>query len=106
MSDVPVFMIANLEVHDADRYLSYEKGFFPILKRHAGEFFTFDDEIETFEGSAPPSGRMVLFRFPSQAAAKAWYEDPEYQELSKHRRAASKLNFLTLVHGLPPRKKS
>ncbi len=103
MSDVPVYMIANVVVDDAARYREYEKGFFPILKRHGGEFVTFDDSIATFEGSAPPPGRLVIFRFPSEAAARAWYDDPDYQELSEHRRAATELKFLTLVHGMPPR---
>ena len=103
MADVPVTLIANLVVEDADRYRQYEKGFFPILKRHGGEFVTYDDAPKTLEGSAPRPGRMVIFRFPSEAAAQAWYDDPEYQELSEHRRAGAPLQFLTLVHGLPPR---
>jgi uncharacterized protein (DUF1330 family) len=103
VSDIPVFMVANLEIHDADRYRNYEKGFFSILKKHGGEFFTVDDKHRTLEGSAPPSGRLVLFRFPSEAAAQGWFDDPEYQALSEHRRAGTNLNFLTMVHGLPPR---
>ena len=50
MSNVPVTMIANLVVEDPARYREYEKGFFPLLKRHGGEFVTFDDASETFEG--------------------------------------------------------
>ncbi len=103
MSDVPVYLIANLEVTDAARYREYESGFFPILKRHGGTFTTLDDAPITLEGEAPPPGRLVLFRFPSEAAARAWYDDPEYQAISKHRRAATTLRFLTLVHDLPPR---
>ena len=45
MSDVKVYMIANLQIHDADNYRNYEKGFFPILKKHGGEFITYDDNI-------------------------------------------------------------
>ena len=30
-------MVANLQIHDAERYREYEKGFFPILKKHGGE---------------------------------------------------------------------
>ena len=104
MSDVPVYMIANLVVEDADRYLLYEKGFFPILQQYGGEFITYDDKIVTFEGESAPPGRLVIFSFPSEDAAKKWYGDPEYQELSEHRRAGTKLQFLTMVHGLPPRK--
>ena len=43
MSDVPVFMVVNLAVTDADTYRKYEKGFFPILKKYGGKFLTFDD---------------------------------------------------------------
>ncbi len=103
MPDVPVYMIANLEVEDADRYREYEKGFFPILKKHGGDFITVDASIATLEGVAPPPGRIVIFSFPSEEAARAWYDDDEYQQLSEHRRASTKLNFLTLVHGMPPR---
>lgn len=103
MSDIPVFVIANLTVNDADEYRNYEKGFFPILKRHGGEFCTFDDNSETFEGSSPLNGRVIVFKFPSEAAAKAWWGDPEYQSLSEHRRAGTETHFLTMVHGLAPR---
>ncbi len=103
MADVPVYMIANVEVDDAKRYREYEKGFFPILEKHGGEFVTFDDAIVTLEGASPPPGRLVIFRFPSEDAARTWYDDPDYQKLSEHRRASTRLNFLTLVHGLPPR---
>ena len=104
MTDTPVYMVVNLsEITDAAAYRTYEKGFFPLLKKHGGEFVTFDDQHETFEGVAPPTGRMIIFKFPSEAAAKAWYADPEYQALSEHRRAGTVLNHLTLVHGLPPR---
>jgi uncharacterized protein (DUF1330 family) len=103
VSDVAVYMVANLVVDDAERYREYEKGFFPLLKRHGGEFVTFDDATATLEGEAPPPGRMVIFRFPSEQSAREWYADPDYQALSEHRRVATRLQFLTLVHGMPPR---
>ena len=53
--------------------------------------------------AAPPPGRLVLFSFPSEKAAKEWYADPEYQKISEHRRAGTTTNFLTIVHSLPPR---
>ena len=62
MSDTPAYMIANFVVHDKDEYRKYEKGFFPILKRHGGEFFTYDDNTVTFEGADPREGRVVMFK--------------------------------------------
>jgi uncharacterized protein (DUF1330 family) len=103
MNDTPVFVVVNLIVTDAAAYRRYEKGFFPILKRYSGEFVTFDDAPHNFEGDAPRSGRMIIFKFPSEAKARAWYADPEYQALSEHRRTGTRLEFLTLVHGIPPR---
>jgi len=103
MSDVPVYMVVNLQVSDAATYRVYEKGFFPLLKRYGGEFITFDDQPDTLEGEAPREGRMIIFQFPSEAQARAWYADEEYQALSNHRREGTKLEFLTMVRGMPPR---
>ena len=103
MSDIPVYMIANLVVHDADEYRKYEKGFFPILKRFSGEFITYDDSHDCLEGSSPLEGRVIVFKFPSEQMARDWYNDEEYQALSEFRRAGTELKSLTLLHGLPPR---
>ena len=104
MSDTPAYVIANFTVHDAETYRVYEKGFFPILNKHGGEFITFDDNSVTFEGSEPREGRMVMFKFANEEAATNWYNDPEYQALSEHRRKGTELKFLTMVHSLPPRR--
>ncbi len=103
MTDVAVYMIANLVVEDADEYRKYEKGFFPILKRFDGEFVTFDDSHENLEGDSALEGRVIIFKFPSEQAAKQWYNDDEYQALSEFRRAGTTLKSLTMVHGLPTR---
>ena len=103
MSDIPAYIVANFTIEDAAEYRKYEKGFFPILHRHGGSFFTYDDQPDTLEGSSARSGRMVLFQFPSEEAARNWYNDPDYQALSEFRRAGTRLEFLTLLHGLPPR---
>ena len=103
MSDIPVYMVVNLKVTDADAYRNYEKGFFGFLKKYEGQFITYDDNPITLEGDEPREGRMIIFTFPSEEKAQAWWADAEYQALSEHRRAGTKLEFLCLVHGLPPR---
>ena len=103
MSEEGVYMIANLTVNDADEYRKYEKGFFPILKKFGGEFITYDDNHETLEGTDPLEGRVIIFKFPSEKAAKNWYNDAEYQALSEFRRSGTVLKALTLVHELAPR---
>lgn len=103
MSDIPVFMVANLVIENNEEYQKYEKGFFPILKKHGGRLLTFDDNIETMEGSAQPGGRMIILQFPSEQAARGWWADPDYQALSEFRREGTDTRFLTMVHGQPPR---
>ena len=102
MSDVPVYMVVNLHVTNAEEYRVYEKGFFPLLKKYSGTFVTYDDQTYTFEGT-PREGRMIIFSFPSEEQARDWFADPDYQALSEYRRAGTDMQFLTMVHGLPPR---
>ena len=102
MTDVPVYMMVNLHITNPATYRQYEKRFFPLLKKYGGEFITFDDAAVTMEGFSPLEGRMILWKFPSEAQARAWYADPDYQALSEHRREGTRLEFLTMVRGLPP----
>ena len=103
MKDVEVFFIANLNIVDKETYRLYEKGFFPILKNHGGEFVTYDDSIEHLEGDSPLKGMIVIFKFPSEEVAKGWYNDPEYQKLSEYRRKGAPIVSLTMVKGITPR---
>jgi len=48
-SNIPVYVLANFEIEDAETYRVYEKGLFRILRRHAGQFLTYDDATENFE---------------------------------------------------------
>ena len=44
-----------------------------------------------------------MFTFPSEEAARGWFDDADYQALSEFRRAGAPLTSLTMVKGLPPR---
>ena len=74
------------------------------VKKYGGEIVTCDVNPTTFVGEAPRQGRMIIIRFPSEQAATDWYADADYQTLSEYRRAGTKLEFLTMVRGMPPRK--
>ena len=70
MADIPVYMIVNVTVTDADEYRRYEKGFFGFLKKYGGSFVTFDDNPITIEGVSPREGRMIIFSFPSEQSSQ------------------------------------
>lgn len=50
-----------------------------MLKKHGGELATSDDAAFTLEDFAQRTGRMIIFEFPSEAQARAWNTDPDYQ---------------------------
>jgi uncharacterized protein (DUF1330 family) len=52
---------------------------------------------EVLEGDATEG--VVILEFPSVAAAKAWYDSPEYVEVRKHRFAGSVYRAI-LVEGV------
>ena len=103
MSEVPVYVIANIVIKDPDTYKKYEMGFFPILKKYGGQFITYDDNIGQFEGSSVVSGRVILFSFPNENLADQWYSSVEYKELSAFRREGTDTVSIFKVKGQPPR---
>lgn len=100
MEQHDVIVIANLEVTNADEYRKYEKGFFPILKRHNGSFITFDDNVKHMEGDSPLKGRVILFGFASEEDANNWFNDPDYQALSEFRRKGTSTHNITFTQVL------
>ena len=80
ISNIPVYIVANFEIEDAETYRAYEKGFFRILEKARWTIIlTYDDATENFEGFEPLKGRVVIFIFPSEDATCGWYNDPNYQ---------------------------
>ncbi|MCX6394388.1 MAG: DUF1330 domain-containing protein [Solirubrobacterales bacterium] len=101
MSESPgVHFIAHFTVNDPDGYRVYEKGFFPILKAHGGQFVTFDDNPVILEGDHA-AGRTVMIQFPSEEALQGWWNSPEYRELAAHRHASTTTHAVYYAHGLP-----
>ena len=95
-----VYVIANFEIKDTDNFRNYEKGFFGILKKHGGEFITFDDSPEKIEGEGL-KGRVAMWTFNSKDEFDKWYNDEDYQKLSKeHRHPNSIMHNLSVIKSL------
>ena len=86
-----VYVIANFEINDAENFRNQEKGFFGILKKHGGEFITFDDTPEKIEGE-DLKGRVAMWTFNSKDEFNNWYNDEEYQKLLPQTPVRSKLS--------------
>ena len=64
-----------------------------VVERHGGRFLVRGGAIEVVEGGFG-SERIVVMEFPDEAAARAWYDDPEYVEARKLRLEASETDVL------------
>jgi len=77
------YFIANYTITNQAEYKRYIAAVGPVLEAHGAENIVIDRDSELLEGSA---GHVsVVLRFATKAAAKAWYESPEYQAI-KHLR--------------------
>ena len=92
---MPVFIVAQITIHDRATYANYEAGFGAIFARYEGQMLSVDDNPEVLEGEWPHS-RTVIIQFPSADEAKRWFDSPEYQALAEHRKAASIGNIALL----------
>jgi uncharacterized protein (DUF1330 family) len=95
---MPVYLVAQIDIHDRAEYEKYEAGFFEVFARFAGELLAVSENPEVVEGEWPHT-RTVLIRFPSADEARRWYASPEYQALAQHRFRASRGNAV-MVEGL------
>ena len=89
------YIVARVSIHDKDIYSTYEDGFMEIFSRYNGELLAVDEDVTVLEGEWPCT-RTVLIQFPSEEEALAWYKSSEYQELAKHRFAASDADIALL----------
>jgi uncharacterized protein (DUF1330 family) len=73
------YFIANYTITNHAEYKQYLAAVGPTLHAHGAENIVVDRDSELLEGSA---GQVtVVLRFVTKAAAKAWYDSPEYRAI-------------------------
>ena len=87
------YAIILLDVHDRDRYAEYARRATEIEDRHGGRPLVVSDTREVVEGEWPAE-RTVVLEFPSIDHVRAWYEDPDYQDLISLRHGATSSRIL------------
>lgn len=92
------YVIAQIEVSDAETYPSYVAMVQPIVEKFGGKFIVRGGRAVSYEGR-PPGDRNVVIRFPSFEAAEAWYHSEDYAEAKALRQSAS-TSVQTIVEGV------
>ena len=92
------YVLAQIEVTNAERYGEYTKLTPAIVAKYGGRFLARGGRTATLEGP-PAKGRVAVIEFPSFDAAQRFYDSPEYSAARKVREGAATAQFVA-VEGL------
>lgn len=91
------YMIAQVDVQDAEKFEAYRVLVPDSLKPFGGEYIVRGGDMVVLEDQQP-FDRIVVIKFPDMESAKAWHASEEYAD-AKALRQASAMSRLVLVDG-------
>lgn len=91
------YLIATIDVHDADGYDAYKQAVPALIAAHGGRYIVRGGARDVVEG-AWPDGRIVVLEFPDMASASAFVDDPAYAPVAAIRHATT-ASHIWLVEG-------
>ena len=95
-----VYAIAQLKMTDRASYDRYQARFFDVFRKFNGRLLAADEHPSLLEG-AWPFDKLVMMSFPDEASFHVFSNAPEYQEISRDRKAGAAATVL-LVKGFAP----
>jgi uncharacterized protein (DUF1330 family) len=101
VSERPAYLLVQGHVTDREGFKAYNAALPPIYRKYGGEYLALVPAplVEVAEG--PTENRsIVLARFPSRKAARAFWDSPEYTDAKKLREGKGSF-FVTILDGLP-----
>jgi uncharacterized protein (DUF1330 family) len=87
------YVIFDVTIHDLPKYQEYMAKIKPVIEAAGGRYLVRGGAHMVIEGDWRPT-RLVIFEFPSLAAAQSFYGSPEYQTLKALRQEASSANIV------------
>jgi uncharacterized protein (DUF1330 family) len=91
------YLIANLDVHDADTFAQYREKVTPLIERFGGRYLVRGGKLRNLEGDLELK-RVIVLEFPSLADAERFYDSPEYRPLIALR-SSSTVSDVAIVEG-------
>ena len=92
------YIIANVQVTNPAQYEEYKKWSSAAMQATGAEVCVRGGKLEVLEGDWTPE-RLVVLKFPTFEAAKAFYDTPEYMK-AREARADAAIMRLVVVEGL------
>ncbi|WP_143889436.1 DUF1330 domain-containing protein [Tepidimonas alkaliphilus] len=89
------YIIADVDVTDPQQYEEYKRWSSAAMQAHGAEVLVRGGAVTVLEGSWQPS-RIVVLRFPSVEAARAFYDSPEYRRAREARAGAAVMRMIAV----------
>ncbi len=91
-----VYALAQLRIHDTERYGRYMARFMPVLTKYNGKLLAADETPRVLEGQWWDRNKVVLMEFADAGAFRAWATSPEYAEIAVDREAGAEAVVLLI----------
>jgi len=92
------YILANVRVSNPKQYEEYKKFSSAAMKSHGAEVCVRGGAVEVLEGDWTPD-RVVLLKFPTLEAARAFNDSPEYA-LARNARQGAAIMRMVLIEGV------
>lgn len=89
------YIIANVTVTNPTQYEEYKKWSSAAMQAHGAQLCVRGGAVEVLEGDWTPE-RLVILKFPSMAAAKAFDASPEYGKARAARQGAAIMRMVVV----------
>ncbi|WP_334155128.1 DUF1330 domain-containing protein [Tepidimonas sp.] len=89
------YIIADVDVTDPQQYEEYKRWSSAAIQAHGAEVLVRGGAVTVLEGSWQPS-RIVVLRFPSVEAARAFHDSPEYRRAREARARAAVMRMIAV----------
>lgn len=96
---MPAYMVVTASIKDRDAFIAgYGAAAGALVEKMGGRYVLRGPGVELLEGDFGDGASMVISEWPDKAAAKAFWNSPEYQEVKKLREGCADCQVL-LIEG-------
>ena len=88
------YILVEATVTDGEKMTPYMEQVEQTVTNHGGKYLVRTPDAEVIEGNIGQHPVKVVLEFPDMAAAKTWYNSPEYQAILPFRTENSQGNVL------------
>lgn len=101
MNDLPCYMIVIAQLTDRQRFLEgYARAVPPLVERFGGRYVVQGSGGDFLEGGWCDHASALVSKWPSKAAALAFWNSPEYQRAKELREGTGTFQVLLIESAL------